>query len=216
MRFVKAFLPAALIAASLAVGVPGAAIAGRDSCLEFPDNPRGGEVVITLTLRGPVSTSDEFWMALDTSPGGCFTDPARSVCAPADSPSRDFFGAKPCVAGRPYVMKAAGLPVGTVLAYTVSKGPHRIRELSGQVTVATQQQTRSLTYDYNLGLPNTAVRSEGSDRNPVLIIGILVAVPAGLVAFRGIEWIRGIRRQRTIPIADRANEAGPRQGQPVG
>lgn len=207
MRFVKLLLPAALIAASLAVGLPEAATAGRDSCLEFPDNPAGGEVVITLTLKGTVSASDEFWMGLQTSPGHCVVDPNTAVCAPPDSPSSSFFGVEPCVADHPYVLRSGTWPVDTVLDYHVWKDG-LVAGLSGSVTVTPQQQTRRLTYDYNLGLPNTAVRSEGSVPHTVLIIGILVAVPAGLVALHRIV-MRGIRRHpKSIPIVGRTEQGG--------
>jgi hypothetical protein len=180
---------------SIAVMTLLAAPAVADAAIHHDADDRGGShraaqgsVTFVLTIRGDIDPEDDFWFALDTVPPGRIIEPTVWICGPPGP----WSPVPRCQADLAIVRETGQWPVGTVLRYGLGKGDiGAIPGLGGTVTVAAGAQTRSLTYDYDLGLmPDTASRASEASRS---LAGSLGAV---LVSGTLLAWI--LRRDRRV------------------
>ena len=132
-----------------------------------------GTVVFELRLLGDVPAADSFRVLRDTVPPSII-EPGLLVCGPVDPDGGTDLPV--CASGGVYRLESPVLPVGTELTYGITRNDVRVSGLSGSVTVAPGEGSRtvSLTYDYSLGtVPNTATRdSVASDYVPLAAAGL--------------------------------------------
>jgi hypothetical protein len=118
-------------------------------------------VEFLISIRGAIDPRDDFWFSLDTVPPGRIIERAVWICGP-QGPWGDI---PRCSDDRTYVRDSGSWPVGTVLRFGLGKGDiGRIPGLGGTVTITSGTQTRSLTFDYDLGsVPDTAAPGHGRE-----------------------------------------------------
>jgi hypothetical protein len=145
--------------------------------------PTDTHAIFRLTLAGPVPNDAAFNLHLDTVPASA-GQTGFNFCALSDY-------TRPCLSGKTYMYGVGGFEVGTVLAFRFERwnGERNEPIYSGRVTLtrADPDHTFTVTYDYSLGLPNTAV-------SPTQSGPLIWLVPGALLA--SVPFVVLVRRRR--------------------
>jgi hypothetical protein len=142
--------------------------------LGTPVSAIGPGPTLNLKLAGPVPRDAAFNLYLDTDPPTA-GQTGINVCALSDY-------TRPCVSGKTFTFSFLGYDAGTTLVFRFERwdGHRNVPFYSGRVTITAENPNPvfNVTYDYNLGMPDTAIAPPEVNHS---VVGWLVVAEAALV-----------------------------------
>jgi hypothetical protein len=148
-----------------------------------------GEIVLRLTLRGPVSTTDTFFVGGGQASDGLIL-PHGAVCGPPSDLYNDPELVDPCEARTYEVVLTSAIGTQVPVGFSRDESWDGTDEGSenlyaATVTVTEGPQTYTFVYDYGLGmLPDTAATRLGSGIE-IQWLGLMMMAAAAAAASLG-------------------------------